>query len=196
MNYEVEEFPDGKGRVRHGSPTFYKLLEKMADVHDRKSHDYASDENPFGNYEFSGEVAALFAHSPKDAGFAGRMAEKLYRIANLERAGKTPKNESIEDTEDDLCVIVALWMSARKDRRRNGLANAFDAVKQDLKRGMDRISQSQDTLSCMISLEALLVPDDKKQFLSYLKNCIRDEDSTSSESSRIGSSPLNPTRRT
>lgn len=90
----------------------------MAELHSRKSHDYASDENPYGNYEFAGEISCMFSHSPQDAGFAGRMAEKLFRLANLERAGKTPKNESIEDTERDLCVIIALWMSARRNRRK------------------------------------------------------------------------------
>lgn len=104
---------------RHGSPTFYELLDRMREVHDRKSHDYASNDDPCGNYHFAGLVALLFAHSPEDAGFAGRVAEKIYRLANLEKDGKTPLNESIEDTEIDIAVIIALWMSDRKNRRSN-----------------------------------------------------------------------------
>lgn len=106
-----------KIRILNGSPTFYRLLDEMSETHDRKSHDYASNDNPSGNYHFSGELASLFAHSPKDMGFVGRMGEKMYRLANLEKGGKKPKNESIEDTERDLCVIMALWMSDRRDRR-------------------------------------------------------------------------------
>jgi len=102
---------------RHGSPTFYKLLEKMAETHDKKSHDYASNENPCGNYHFAGLVSSLFSHSPEDAGFAGRIAEKIYRLANLESGTKSPKNESVEDTEVDICTITALWMADRMDRR-------------------------------------------------------------------------------
>jgi hypothetical protein len=102
---------------KHGSPEFYKILEEMAELHDRKSHDYASDNNPFGNYVFSGQMAALFSHSPTDVGFVTRMAEKLYRLANLERDGKTARNESIDDTERDLCVIIALWMACRRHER-------------------------------------------------------------------------------
>ncbi len=102
---------------RHGSPHFYKLLEEAAETHSRKSHDYASDENPTGNYHFAGKVALLFAHSPEDAGFVGRIAEKIYRIANLESSGKTVKNETIEDTEVDIVTICALWMSDRRSRR-------------------------------------------------------------------------------
>ena len=103
--------------LRHGSPTFYKLLEEMAETHDKKSHDYASNQNPYGNYHFAGQLAILFAHSHKDAGFIGRIGEKIYRLANLESSQKSPSNESIEDTERDICVITALWMADRKDRR-------------------------------------------------------------------------------
>lgn len=104
-------------RKRSGMPEFYKLLEEMAETHDKKSHDYASDSNPAGNYHFAGELASLFAHSPEDAGFVGRIGEKIYRLSNLEKAGKSPKNESIEDTEKDICVIAALWMADRRKRR-------------------------------------------------------------------------------
>lgn len=102
---------------RHGSPLFYELLEEMAETHDRKSHDYASNANPFGNYHFAGLVANLFSHSPEDSGFAGRLAEKIYRISILEGEGKQPKNESVEDTERDIAVIATLWMADRRNRR-------------------------------------------------------------------------------
>ncbi len=102
---------------RNGSPIFYDLLDKMAEIHDKKSHDYASNNDPYGNYYFAGQLSQLFASSYKDAGFVGRLAEKLYRLANLESNSKIPQNESVEDTEIDICVIVILWMSSRRDRR-------------------------------------------------------------------------------
>lgn len=104
-------------RERHGSPHFYKLLEEAANTHDRKSHDYASNENPYGNYHFAGQVAAMFVHCPEDAGFAGRIAEKIYRLANLEGGQKIAKNESIEDTEVDIFTIMGLWIADRRNRR-------------------------------------------------------------------------------
>lgn len=102
---------------REGSPTFYKLLEEVAEIHARKSHDYAANDDPYGNYRFAGYVSSLFSHSPDDAGFAGRIAEKIFRISVLERGAKTPKNESILDTEKDIVTIVLLWMASRIDRR-------------------------------------------------------------------------------
>ena len=115
-DYSVEDHGD-KGRTRHGSQTFYRILQEMAELHDKKSHDYASDKNPFGNYHFAGQLSLLFAHESRDAGFVGRLGEKLFRLANLESSGKTPLNESVEDTERDICVITALWMADRRERR-------------------------------------------------------------------------------
>lgn len=116
MSYDTEEHGD-LGRIRHGSPDFYRLLEEMAITHDKKSHDYANNSNPSGNYHFAGYVAGLFSHSAEDAGFVGRVAEKIYRLSVLEGSQKIPKNESIEDTEVDICTIVTLWMADRRQRR-------------------------------------------------------------------------------
>lgn len=112
-----EESIGETGRLRNGNPKFYEMLEEMAETHDIKSHDYASNSNPSGNYHFAGQVSSLFSHSPQDAGFAGRIAEKIYRLANLEGSGKDPKNETIADTERDIAVITVLWMTDRRDRR-------------------------------------------------------------------------------
>jgi hypothetical protein len=88
----------------------------MSEIHSKKSHDYASSDSPYANYQFAGKLSKLF-DNPNDAGFIGRIAEKLYRLANLENSGKSPSNESIEDTEVDLCVIMALWVASRRERR-------------------------------------------------------------------------------
>ena len=114
------------GRPRHGSKHFYEILEEMAVLHDTKSHDYASDGDPFGNYRFSGEMSRLFSHSSEDVGFVTRLSEKLYRLSNLESSGKIPKNESVQDTERDICVIVALWMAARRDSRSKNSIRKYD----------------------------------------------------------------------
>lgn len=112
---------------KHGSPEFYRLLEEMRELHDKKSHDYATDSNPYGNYNFAGLVANLFSHSPHDAGFAGRLAEKVYRLSVLEGGRKTPLNESIDDTERDIAVIAVLWMAARRDSRAKKQFESLDS---------------------------------------------------------------------
>lgn len=107
-----------QGRVRNGSPIFYALLAKAARIHDKKSHDYASNKNPFANYRFAGEMSKLF-DNPNDAGFVSRIAEKMFRLANIENSNKQALNESVEDAEEDLITIVVLWMASRRDERIN-----------------------------------------------------------------------------
>lgn len=115
--YQDKDMGGGLGKTRQGSSQFYQLLEEMADTHDKKSHDYAKNNDPFGNYRFAGLIANLFSHSPNDAGFVGRLAEKIFRLSVLESDGKTPRNESIDDTERDIAVIATLWMASRKEER-------------------------------------------------------------------------------
>jgi hypothetical protein len=194
------QFTDGKGYERHGSPTFYALLDRMAEVHSRKSHDYASNSNPYGNYEFAGLVASMFAHSPLDAGFAGRMAEKIYRLSILEGGDKTPKNESVDDTDEDIAVIAALWMSARKDRRSkpNPLeTELFDLIKLMPDKQTDKIIDfilemrkirhmrdmqgtdhprqgvSEEAVCSIINAETYLTSADRIRAISYLTECQR-----------------------
>lgn len=115
----------------NGSPTFYALLQRMSEIHNKKSYDYASNDNPYANYHFAGMISKLF-DNPNDAGFVSRIGEKLYRLANLENSNKIPLNENIEDTEIDICTIMVLWMSSRKDARnkRNELVGQIK-VKMD-----------------------------------------------------------------
>ena len=99
---------------RNGSQEFYKLLEECAEIHNKKSQDYATNMDPLGNYRFAGELAKQF-NDYTDAGLMGRFAEKLQRVINLEN--KSPVNESIEDTENDMLVILGLFISNRRKRR-------------------------------------------------------------------------------
>lgn len=105
---------------RNGSQTFYDLLNKAAEVHNSKSHDYASNTDPFANYRFAGEMSKLFS-DPTDSGLIGRFGEKLFRLSNLDSKNSEPLNESIEDTETDLLVIIGLFAANRIDRRKKNV---------------------------------------------------------------------------
>jgi len=159
--------------TRHGSPTFYELLDEMAKLHDEKSHDYASNDNPSGNYHFAGELALLFKHSSKDAGFVGRIGEKLYRLANLESSGKTPKNETIEDTERDICVIICLWMADRRDRRKPmrlecETSNQTQEISQESKESL-----SENAFIQVIKvIEPILTLEHTRQLIEYLRQTV------------------------
>ena len=90
-----------------GSKHFHELLQTMGQIHDKKSHDYAQKDNPFSNFERAAELVRWFT-SPIDQVFAGIIGIKLARLAELSN-GKTPNNESIDDTRIDLANYCVLW---------------------------------------------------------------------------------------
>lgn len=89
------------------NPKFHSLLKKMADMHDKKSADYATDTNYYSNFE----NAAISASTSVDAVFRTMIGIKLARLAELQGKGKTPKNESVMDSLIDLAVYATLYAS-------------------------------------------------------------------------------------
>lgn len=91
------------------NPIHSEILDKCKELHEKKSHDYAQDDNPFSNFEYAAKVAEPFT-DPVDRVFATLIGVKLARLAEL-RKGKEPKNESIEDTCIDFVNYAAIWGS-------------------------------------------------------------------------------------
>lgn len=89
------------------SKEFHTILEKMKEIHDRKSHDYSKDSDPFSNFKFSAELVKHF-NNPIDQVFAGIIGIKLARLSELLN-GKEALNESADDTFVDLANYSALW---------------------------------------------------------------------------------------
>jgi len=92
---------------------FHILIEKCKEIHDKKSHDYASDSNPFSNFEQAASVANVTTHEV----FKVLIGIKLARLSELLTNNKDPKNESIEDTFIDLANYCLLWGSYYAERR-------------------------------------------------------------------------------
>lgn len=89
------------------NPKFHALLKQMAEMHDKKSADYATDTNYYSNFE----QAAVSAGTTVDAVFRTMVGIKMARLAELQGKGKTPKNESVMDSLLDLAVYGALYAS-------------------------------------------------------------------------------------
>jgi hypothetical protein len=92
------------------NPKFNALLQRMAEVHDRKAHDYAKDANPYSNFEFAGLLGSMFC-DPTDVAFAVLIGVKIARLSELKRTGKEPCNESVADSHLDLANYTAIWAS-------------------------------------------------------------------------------------
>ena len=44
----------------HGHRRFYEIMFDLMDLHNRKNHDYASDENPLSNFQRVGHLADIY----------------------------------------------------------------------------------------------------------------------------------------
>ena len=91
------------------NPKFHAALKKMAEVHDKKSADYA--DTKAGKYYSNFEEAAATAGVSVDDVFGVQIGIKLARLRELLKSGKIPNNESIQDTRLDLAVYSVLWLS-------------------------------------------------------------------------------------
>lgn len=88
------------------NPRFDALLDQMKATHESKNADYAADDNPYSNFELAATIAGCSVATV----FRVLMGVKQARLNELLK-GKTPNNESIEDTKLDLAVYAALYAS-------------------------------------------------------------------------------------
>ena len=88
------------------NPHYHKLLDKIRTLHDKKSIDYANA-NPFSNFEFAAQTAKCTI----DQAFLVLIGVKISRLHELVLSEKTPNNESVMDTYEDLTNYCAIWTS-------------------------------------------------------------------------------------
>ena len=99
---------------RHGHPDFYKTLEEMANLHDRKNHDYAASSDPLSNLRLCERVGI-----PAYKGVFVRLGDKFSRLEQL-IGGKDPmvKGESVEDTLMDQAVYSILCLILYREAKK------------------------------------------------------------------------------
>ena len=105
-----------------GIPEVLDTLDRIKAIHQKKNEDYSADGKPFENFERSAEIASWFGKK-EDIPFATLIGTKLARLATLLNSDKTPNNESIDDSFDDLATYSILWGAMRK-RMRQAVVNS------------------------------------------------------------------------
>lgn len=91
------------------NPRFDALLKTMAEIYDKKNHDYANDSDPYSNFRYAAMLTSIF-RDPIDRVFATLIGIKLARIGELRKI-KAPNNESLLDSLTDIAVYTAIWAS-------------------------------------------------------------------------------------
>lgn len=96
-------------QVQKSNPKFHAALKQMAEMHDRKSADYADTQN--GNFYTNFEEAAATAGTSVEEVFLTLIGVKLARLRELKKKGTAPQNESVQDSRKDLAIYAALYFS-------------------------------------------------------------------------------------
>ncbi len=93
-----------KDKKRQGHPEFYKLLERIADLHSRKNHDYSGESDPLKNLR-----ACERLNLKPFLGVLVRLQDKWSRLEEFVKSGQLMvKNESVIDTLMDNAVYSLL----------------------------------------------------------------------------------------
>lgn len=97
------------------SRRFHDLLKTIAELHDKKQHDYGADEDIFANFRLS-ELSGV----PAWQGSVIRMGDKYSRISNFIKKGEFKfKEESIKDTLMDMAVYSLITMILFEEAEEN-----------------------------------------------------------------------------
>jgi hypothetical protein len=111
-----------------GNPYFTRALDEMEALHNRKNHDYASDSNPFSNFEHAADASGMTTQQVFDV----LLGVKQARLVELTAKGKVPNNESLRDTLLDRAVYATIalayhdWAVEGRPSMHPGQAVLFD----------------------------------------------------------------------
>ncbi len=90
--------------TKAGHPEFYKLLERMAEIHSIKNRDYNPSDDPLANFKICESMGI-----PAWKGCLVRMGDKFSRLCSFAKKEKYEvRDESVEDTLIDLAVYSLL----------------------------------------------------------------------------------------
>ncbi len=97
----------------HPDDPYESVLLDMYNIHKKKAADYATEDDQFSNFHFVPQVLALDGYGVLED-ITTMVARKLGRIVNLR--GRSPKNESVQDSWLDLAVYAALGLAYLRSR--------------------------------------------------------------------------------
>lgn len=99
-------------RAKEFDKTYKELVDSRLALIQIKRNDYAGDDNVFSNFEETSRELNITI----DQVFLFWITIKRQRLANLLINCRTPKNESVEDTLEDLANYVDLYNIYRRGR--------------------------------------------------------------------------------
>jgi hypothetical protein len=114
---------------------FKEYLKEMLELHNKKSHDYAKNEDKFSNFKMCEELGICTT----EEGFIVRITDKVCRISQLLKKTGRVQDEKITDTLLDLAIyslILREYIETEKDSKFTETMSflggvSYDVVKDD-----------------------------------------------------------------
>jgi len=115
MTEENENLKKIQEMFPHGHPDFYRIMFDLMDLHNRKNHDYASDENPLSNFNRVGFLAGLYDVWNWKVSHALKVAvifklKQFDAFMNLLQQNKEALVEGVPERLKDVAVYSVLEM--------------------------------------------------------------------------------------
>ena len=112
LGYNQSDLMYEKGK-RYGHKLFYKVCEELMDLHSRKNYQYATVDNPLGNFERCGEMTKVLFKAditPSLAVLLAYMSKQWDGVLQMVGLGKTEVADQLEDKFFDLACysIIAI----------------------------------------------------------------------------------------
>lgn len=104
---------------KSGHPLFYKILEELADMHDKKNKQYASETEPLSNFDRTARTVSKLLNdkinNKKLAYAMTLMAKQIDAVYDMVGEGKKDTVEEIEDKFKDIAVYSIICMILSRD---------------------------------------------------------------------------------
>jgi len=98
--------------VYHGHPMFYKILDELKELHDKKNQQYASEKDPLSNFKRASALGEkLFNPNIKNKPLAYLLAlvsKQIDCVYDIVGEGKENTIEELEDKLKDIATYAIL----------------------------------------------------------------------------------------
>ena len=109
-----------------GHPMFYKIIEELKEIHSEKNRQYATVDNPLGNFERTGKMIEKFLHkgvNPTLASCLSLMSKQVDGVYEIVGEGKENTVDSLEDKLRDVAIYSIIAMIILKESIQKGVPN-------------------------------------------------------------------------
>jgi len=104
---------------QYGHPEFYKILKELAELHSKKNYQYASSDDPLGNFKRTGKLASKLFKSEINKPLAMALCYVSKQIDGVYEMVGESKKDTIEELEDklkDIAVYSILCIILNKSK--------------------------------------------------------------------------------